>query len=85
MKTIDETTNVLVSKRFIIRKSLIGKNVTVEFTDYAGKMHRYNHDKVYEFNKDRFEAMACWHKYKYYSQTFDLPKFVREMTEADRV
>ncbi len=27
----------LVSKRFIIRKSLIGKNVTVSFTDYDGK------------------------------------------------
>ena len=35
---------VLVSKRFIIRKTLIGKGVVVEFTDYDGKLHRYSHD-----------------------------------------
>ena len=34
--------NVLVSKRFIIRKSLIGKGVVVQFTDYDGKVHKYN-------------------------------------------
>ncbi len=69
----------LVSKRFIIRKSLIGKNVTVSFTDYDGKTHKYSHDKVYELCKDRFDNMACFKKYKYYSQTFALPKFVREL------
>ena len=75
--------NKLVSKRFIIRKSLIGKGVVVSFTDYDGKVHEYNHDKVYEFNKERFDNMACFKKYKYYSQTFALPKFVREMDKAD--
>ena len=69
----------LISKRFIIRKSLIGKNVTVSFTDYDGKTHKYSHDKVYELCKDRFDNMACFKKYKYYSQTFALPKFVREL------
>ena len=68
----------LVSKRFIIRKSLIGKNVTVKFTDYDGKVHKYSHDKVYELCKERFDNMACFKTYKYYSQTFALPKFVRE-------
>lgn len=71
--------NVLVSKRFIIRKSLIGKGVTVEFKDYEGNVHRYSHDKVYELEKERFDSMKCFQKYKYYSQTFNLPKFVREL------
>ena len=71
----------LISKRFIIRKSLIGKGVIVSFTDYDGKTHRYSHDKVYEGNKERFDNMACFKKYKYYSQTFALPKCVREMDE----
>ena len=70
---------VLVSKRFIIRKSLIGKGLTVEFTDYDGVVHRYSHDKVYELEKERFDNMKCFQKYKYYSQTFALPKFVREL------
>ena len=71
--------NTLVSKRFIIRKSLIGKNINVSFTDYDGKVHKYSHDKVYELCKERFDNMKCFQKYKYYSQTFDLPKFVREL------
>ena len=40
MKTKIET---LKSKRFIIRKSLIGKGIVVEFTDYDGKVHKYSH------------------------------------------
>ena len=71
--------NVLVSKRFIIRKSLIGKGLTVSFTDYEGKTHKYSHDKVYELEKERFDNMKCFQKYKYYSQTFNLPKFVRDL------
>lgn len=71
--------NVLVSKRFIIRKSLIGKGLIVSFTDYEGKTHKYSHDKVYELERERFDNMKCFQKYKYYSQTFNLPKFVREL------
>jgi hypothetical protein len=70
---------ILVSKRFIIRKSLIGKGLVVQFTDYDGKVHKYDHDKVYELERERFDNMKCFAKYKYYSQTFDLPKFVREL------
>ena len=75
--------NTLISKRFIIRKPLLGKNVIVSFTDYDGKVNKYNHDKVYEFNKDLFENMSQFKKYGYYSQTFALPKFVREMDESE--
>ena len=81
MSTKKETTkvNVLESKRFIIRKSLIGKGLIVKFTDYDGRVHKYNHYKVYELERERFDNMKCFAKYKYYSQTFDLPKFVREL------
>ena len=71
--------NTLVSKRFIIRKTLIGKGIVVTFTDYDGKVHKYSHDKVYELCTERFDNMKCFQKYKYYSQTFALPKFVREL------
>lgn len=83
MKTKKSKQEVLVSKRFIIRKSLIGKNIVVQFKDYDGKVHRYNHDKVYTFHQERFDNMKCFNKYKYYSQTFDLPKFVRDMDPSD--
>ena len=37
----------LKSKRFVIRKSLIGKNSTIEVTFKNVNQVTYNHDKVY--------------------------------------
>ena len=45
----------MISKRFVIRKSLIGKNVVVEFTNKKGDTIKYNHDKVYSIMKDKLE------------------------------
>ena len=38
----------LTSKRFVIRKSLIGKNTTINVEFKNGKTYTYNHDKVWE-------------------------------------
>ena len=51
--------NSLTTKRFGIRKSLLGKNINVTFTNKKGDTITYNHDKVYEVNKERFESMNC--------------------------
>ena len=37
----------LITKRFVVRQSLIGKNVTFEFTNKKGDTITYNHDKVF--------------------------------------
>ena len=37
----------LTTKRFVIRKSLIGKNVIITFTNKKNVECTYNHDKVY--------------------------------------
>ena len=71
------------SKRFVIRKSLIGKGVIVEFTNFEGKTFKYDHDKVYELNKERLESLPSWHKYKCYTQTYNMPKYVR--AQADKI
>ena len=47
----------LTTKRFVIRKSLIGKNVVISFTNKKGKVCTYNHDEVYNTNKERFDNM----------------------------
>ena len=47
--------NKLTTKRFVIRKSLIGTNTIITFTTKKGNEVTYNHDEVYERNKDRFE------------------------------
>ena len=65
-------------KRFVIRKSLIGKNVVITFTNKKGDVIKYNHDEVYERNKDRFESMNCFQKYKSYTNTNNIPTFCRQ-------
>ena len=67
----------LKTKRFVIRKSLIGKNVVITFTNKKGDEITYNHDEVYERNKERFESMNCFQKYKSYTNTNIIPSFCR--------
>ena len=67
----------LTTKRFFIRKSLIGKNVVITFTNKKGDEITYNHDEVYERNKERFESMNCFQKYKSYTNTNNIPTFCR--------
>jgi len=66
------------TKRFVIRKNLVGKNVTIEFTNKEGKTYKYNHDEVYNANKDKFENMNCFKKYKSYTATNNVPTFARD-------
>ena len=67
----------LTTKRFVIRKSLIGKNVVISFTNQTGNVCTYNHDEVYNNNKERFDNMNCFKKYKSYTCTNNLPTFAR--------
>ena len=69
--------NELTTKRFVIRKSLIGKNAVISFTNKKGDVCTYNHDAVYTKNKDRFDNMNCFNKYGSYTATNNLPTFAR--------
>ena len=64
-------------KRFVIRKSLIGKNVIISFENKKGELCVYNHDEVYNNNKERFDNMNCFNKYGSYTCTNNLPTFAR--------
>ena len=66
-------------KRFVIRKSLIGKGIEVMFTNKKGEEVKYNHDEVYNTHKERFDAMNCFTKYKSYTNTNCMPAFCRDM------
>jgi hypothetical protein len=70
-------TNNLITKRFVIRKSLIGKNTIITFTSKKGDKITYNHDEVYNRNKERFDNMECFKKYKSYTNTNNIPTFCR--------
>ena len=69
--------NVLKSKRFVVRKSLIGKNQVIEFTNKKGESFTYNHDKVYSIMKENLENMNCFQKYKSYTATNNIPVAIR--------
>jgi hypothetical protein len=70
-------TNVINSKRFVVRQSLVGKNATINVTFKNGKTATYNHDKVFSLMQDKLEQMACWIKYKSYTSSNNLPMSVR--------
>ena len=72
----------LKSKRFVIRKSLIGKNQIIEVTFKNGKQVTYNHDKVYEVMKSKLETMNCFLKYKSYTSSTSVPVSVRDLMEV---
>lgn len=67
------------TNRFVIRKSLLGKKAIIEFTTKSGQVHKYNHDEVYKANKERFESMPCFQKYKSYTATNNVPTFARDL------
>ena len=72
--------NKINKNRIVIRKSLIGKNTVITFTNKKGKSITYNHDKVYNVNKERFESMNCFKKYKSYTNTNNIPTFCRDLS-----
>ena len=67
----------LKTKRFVIRKSLIGKNAVITFVNKKGETCVYNHDEVYNNNKVKFDTMNCFNKYGSYTCTNNLPTFAR--------
>ena len=74
-------TVALTTKRFVIRKSLIGSNTVISFTNSKQVVCSYNHDKVYNQLKTKFDLMPCFAKYGSYTNTNNLPAFVRALTD----
>ena len=70
--------NVLKSKRFVVRESLIGKNQVIVFTNKKGETVKYDHDKVYEIMKEKLTTLPCWTKYKSYTATNSIPVVLRD-------
>jgi hypothetical protein len=74
--------NTLNSKRFVIRKSLIGKNTTINVEFKNGKQVTYNHDKVYEIMKNTLNSLPCYIKYNSYTSSTNVPVSVRNVVEV---
>ena len=74
--------NTINSKRFVIRKSLIHKNTTINVEFKNGKKCTYNHDKVYEIMKDKLNTLPCFIKYNSYTSSTNVPVSVRSVVEV---
>ena len=75
-------TNTINSKRFVIRKSLINKNTTINVEFKNGLKCTYNHDKVYEIMKDKLNTLPCFIKYNSYTSSTNVPVSVRSVVEV---
>ena len=69
--------NSIKSKRFVVRKSLVGKNQLIEFNNKKGELIKYNHDKVFSIMQEGLEKLNCWAKYKSYTATSNIPTILR--------
>ncbi len=74
---------ILKSKRFVVRKSLIGKNQIIEVTFKNGKVAKYNHDDAYSQMEEKLIQMNCWEKYKSYTSSSSIPVSVRSVLITD--
>ena len=70
--------NVVKSKRFVVRLSLVGKNQLIEFTNKKGVTYTYNHDVVYKIMKKDLEELNCYQKYKSYTASNNIPMVLRD-------
>ena len=66
------------TKRFVIRKSLIGKNTVITMTTSKGTF-KYNHDSIYNEFQEKFDTMNCFHKYGNYTNSNVIPAFARHL------
>ena len=76
---MSKTLNNLTTKRFVIRKSLIGKNTVITFVNKKQEKVSYFHDEVYNTHKEKFDNMNCFQKYKSYTNSNCVPKFCRDL------
>ena len=73
-------TNKLTTKRFVIRKSLIGSNTIITFVNKKQETVSYDHDEIYSTFQEKFETMQCFQNYKSYTNSNTVPKFCRELS-----
>lgn len=72
--------NKLTTKRFVIRKSLIGENKVITFTNNKNITYTYDHDEIYSTFQEKFESMPCFQEYGSYTNSNIVPKFCRELS-----
>ena len=68
-------------KNFVVRKSWLGRNQVITFTNNKNQEVTYNHDTILEAMLPKLSIMPCWIKRGYWSQSTNLPTTVRHLAE----
>ena len=76
--------NNITTKRFVIRKSLIGNNTVITFTNKKNITFTYDHDEIYSIFQEKFESMKCFQQYKSYTNSNTVPAFARNLAEITK-
>ena len=69
--------NQITKKRFVLANSLLGKGLTIVFTNKKGETYNYNHDEVFATNQTRLMNMNCFVKYGNYTNTNKIPNWAK--------
>jgi hypothetical protein len=69
--------NQITKKRFVLANSLLGKGLTIVFTNKKGETYNYNHDEVFASNQTRLMNMNCFVKYGNYTNTNKIPNWAK--------
>ena len=64
-------------KNFVVRKSWLGRNQVITFTNNKGQKITYNHDEALKVMLPKLNILPCWAKRGYWSQSTDAPMLVR--------
>ena len=75
---------ILESKRFVIRKTLVGKNQLIRVSFANGDVAEYNHDEAYELMKVKLASMNCYIKYKSYTSSASVPVIARSIAKITK-
>ncbi len=68
-------------KNFVVRKSWLGRNQVITFTNNKKQVVTYNHDTILEAMLPKLNIMPCWIKRGYWSQSTNLPTTVRHLAD----
>ena len=74
----------ITRKNFVVRKSWLGRNQIITFTNNKNVKITYNHDEVLKVMLPKLNILPCWIKRGYWSQSTDMPVNVRKIV-LDRV
>lgn len=69
----------ITRKNFVVRKSWLGRNQTITFTNNKKQVMTYNHDEVLKVMLPKLSIMPCWIKRGYWSQSTNMPANVRHL------